>query len=424
LVEVINGYVPLGALFIAIAASQSPPLSIVALAAMAYQIWRIKKKELRITPLVIVLALTTIGLLFLPYAFYWVNFGKPSLIIGSHAGLGNFSTGKLFDLFLDPNFGMIIYVPLLFIALVILLVRFDWKAIWGTVLLVAAGFVCATQVNWNSGMMFIHRYAVWLLPILIIATLGYFNRLRLKQFIWHVAVWLCIGLFIIIPCFLNYDGSNYLKFGPVAKVVLSVAPSLYNPPFEVFAERTLNQEVLFYGEIPMGVCSSSRLRKELVINEEGQMEYINGSLLLAPSLNLRSFFSFRSGSDVARLSDGLGSFGTGWYYLETDAQGKKWRWTNEDAKFDFILSSEQTMAQIQMEVASFKIPRLCIITVNGEQCFEGTVTTSGRAIQFTSKVVSGINHIEILSPQGAESPGGPDTRKLSFKIMELTINAQ
>jgi len=61
----------------------------------------------------------------------------------------------------------------------------------------------------------------------------------------------------------DYDGGNYLKFNFISKEVLIDTPGLYNPPYDVFAERSLGGEVDYYSRLPIILTYDSYPRKIL-----------------------------------------------------------------------------------------------------------------------------------------------------------------
>jgi hypothetical protein len=433
LLELTNGFLPLGTLFIAISATQASPLTVISLAALGYLLWQFKSKRLPLNPLTVSLSLGSILFLILPYAFYWINFGTPSLIAGgsgSFANLQFITFPKIISLFLDLNFGMIVYVPLLLFAIVFLVVKRKPAAIIGCLALVVTAVICTTQENWNCGMEYIHRYAIWLLPILIMSSLAYFTQMKLKSFNIHLAILFVTTGIITFTCLAKHEDGNYLKIGPLTNVVLAVSPSLYNPPPDVFAERVLGGEINYLERLPIAVTApDGTLRKRLALDSSSnKLVYSNGPLRITTDFSLLRMQNAVDDKDIVQGVDGLISFGPGWYTLEDYSQGIKWRWMSESSKFYFEAGSEATLAQIQITVASFGIPRTCAIYVNGKHCFERAVGTSSEQIQFKSAIKAGLNRIDIGSLEGAIIPSdipqlhSSDSRSLSFRIASIRIS--
>jgi hypothetical protein len=430
LIEVVYGNIALGSLLIAISSTQGQPVAIIAGAALVYQFWQFKTKRLPLNPSNIALTLAAAFILILPYAFYWLNFGRFSLIAGgseSAASLQAITFSKIVSLFLDPNFGFIIYVPLLLVALVLLLIKRKPLAIMGLIFLIAFATISATQKNWNSGMTYINRYAIWVMPVLIVATLGYFGQLNPKRLKIFIIVLLVTTGITTSVCLMKQQQGNCDHFGPVARVVLAIAPSIYNPPFEVFAERTMEREGTFSDQLPLELVNSNGLRKSLELDASGNgMVYRNGPFQLTSDFNLKRLFEVNSNSDILNLS-GKASFISGWYPLETNSGGQKWRWTNQNIRFGFQLAAETTSAQIRMSIASFLIPRNCRIYINGKECSNSTISTSVNIINFQAVVKPGMNCLEIMSSKAATKPGNspelknPDNRDLTFAISNIQI---
>jgi hypothetical protein len=430
LIEVFCGNIPLGSLFIALASTQGSPLTIIAGASMVYVLWLFITKRLTLGTTNIVIFITTVIFIILPYSFYLFNFGTPSLIAG---GSGSASTiqaisfSKIASLFFDPNFGLIIYVPLLLVVLVILLVKRNLIAYLGIITMVTFTILCATQYNWNSGMMYINRYAIWIMPVLIIATLSYFDQLILKWFQIFVASLLLTTGIVTSICIVEHDGINWLKFGPMANFIIAVDPSIYNPPFEVFAERFLGKDGALSDKVPLELANSNGLRKSLVFEDSGKrLVYHNGSFQFTADFELMRLLDTNSSNDIIILTDGKGSFISGWYPLETTPSGQKYRWIDQNAKFGFLFDTKGTSAEFQMNIASFSIPRDCLIYINGKESYKGNINTSRNNILFQAEVKSGMNYLEIISLQPADKPSdlklkNPDNRDLTFAISSIQI---
>jgi hypothetical protein len=97
-------------------------------------------------------------------------------------------------------------------------------------------------------MMYINRYTVYMIPIIILITiysLNYYspNKLNIILFIGFIITASSTVYYLV-----NYDTSNCLKFNDVSQIVLVVAPRYYNPPCDVFAERALGGEYMDHSD--------------------------------------------------------------------------------------------------------------------------------------------------------------------------------
>ena len=222
------------ALAFALAALQNPPLLLLAglppLLALLRRRWR--------TVLAAGLC-TAIGLL--PFAFCFAFYGKPSLITSGYSDPKCISLERSFGLIFDLNQGLFPYVPVLLLAALLGCYRSirmgDLKA-W-LVLLAAIGMAVAVQiqVNWNSDCRGMMRYLQWQLPALAwLATAGLGWRGR------SILAGLTVFIQGAILLFDPPSPQSYVEHRPLARWVMTEAPYLYNPEFEIFTERQAHIE--------------------------------------------------------------------------------------------------------------------------------------------------------------------------------------
>jgi len=426
LLDFLNGRYLTGMLMTGIAATQTPTILIVSGAMLIYFLVLMIVKRRKLTWSIRIMLSVSILLMCLPFAFYWIFFGKVSLIADSFADINNISPTKILSLFIDPNFGLIIYTPLLLFSCIFLVFKKKPVAVFGVFLLIGMALISSTQQNWNSGMMYIHRYGIWLLPLLIISSLGFFDRLSQKQLVIFIVLWLSTTGAVTAICLRQSDENNYLEFGPVAKAVIATMPAIYNPPYEVFAERALGQEIPWLDRLPIMVTNNGKMRKELVLNPNtGELSYINGPI----QINISSDFGVSlspSSSDIANLVGGILSWGSGWYPLEQDNQNQVWRWTGPSSKFEFIPTENTGPFEVSIKLRSFSEPRLCTIIVNNVEIFQCVALASLQEFTFSTIFSSGNNYVEIVADSSgmpAETKGfnSKDIRSLSFMFTELDI---
>lgn len=214
----------------------------------------------------------------LPYLFFYWHFHQLSLLSGVAVRMDQISLDKILSLFLDLNFGLIIYIPVLFISLLYLCLKKNKLAIISLILLLCMAFVDSTQVNWNSDMNLLNRYSFWMIPVIIFGLLDLINSIDLQTAKKLFIIYLLTTGFWIIFSF-NKNRNNSVNFSPIAKLVLHVCPALYNPIPEVFAEKTMSKETSFYDKLPLNYYSGTLLRKTLIYDlKEKKYKYINGKL--------------------------------------------------------------------------------------------------------------------------------------------------
>jgi len=251
-----------------VASLQNPPLSILTLYIIIYG-W--KATGLRLRELSLLSVSASISLI--PYIFYYLNYHTLSLIVSSGASnISYISVDKIFSLFFDLNFGMLPYIPLLMLLSLLMLI-FSIKrknlvilTIW--LILIAMATMCSTAGNWNSGMEYINRYSVWMLPLITLICIYEIPRFSTNSINIYLFTSFLITLLIIGSLLYNYDSGNYVKFNFLSKEVLINTPGLYNPPYEVFAERALGKEIEFVDRLPI-IFTYNGIPRKALTNDEG-----------------------------------------------------------------------------------------------------------------------------------------------------------
>lgn len=224
----------LAAVLAGVAAAQNPPLVFLAFVpagvAAARLDWRSSRR-----------ALAGASIALLPMAFYAWTVGTLSPLTRAHVDLGGVSVARTAGLLLDLDFGLLAYVPVLVLLLPIALVRLARTREPHRLLLlgalVATTLVAETQTNWNSAGMGLHRYAVWMLPMLTWIVLdGWSARGRVLV---ASAVVATSGAVLLVDA---PDETNWLAHRHAAAWAMRAAPTWYHPEFEVFAERSAHAE--------------------------------------------------------------------------------------------------------------------------------------------------------------------------------------
>lgn len=179
-------------------------------------------------------------------AFNLLRFGVPSIIARVATDSSLISPLRLFSLYFDLNQGMLVAIPML--ALMVLLWGWAGRSsaqrlrqlsvlVLCALLTVALALPALSVHNWNSGANGVMRYAFWCaMPFLLALLL----RLR-EESHWPRVL---VGLLLVGQAGAMSQASSYshVSFSPQARYVMRVAPGLYNPEPEIFAERLMGQE--------------------------------------------------------------------------------------------------------------------------------------------------------------------------------------
>ncbi|MEI2395818.1 hypothetical protein [Paenibacillus phytohabitans] len=412
-------------LFISLASLQNPAISVIALSLLLYELFQMKfrifnNKKIFIDFLVLGM-ISSINII--PYIFYYVYFGKFSLISSTgFSSLDLISFNKVWSLFFDLNFGLVIYVPVLLFLFLYACIKLEKLALITFIILIMISLVNATQLNWNSGMMYINRYAVWYIPLLILGLLPLVRNLSNKgKVILAISYLLTTGL--VTGYFLKQgDFGNYTKFGPVAKWVINNVPVLYNPNPEIFIERAEGQDGIKNISLPITVLNSKGdIRKILSAVKGDNAQYKNSAIKMAVQNDIFIEENYTGGEDIF-LTDSIAAFGKGWYPLEKANGSMNFRWINSQAVL-FLWGIEEL--QISFDIMSFNKSRNVSIFVNDKLLFKGDIVPDkDTKVDFTT-TLKGYNIIKIISNGGSNRPSdfgdSPDNRDLSFNIKNFKV---
>jgi hypothetical protein len=411
-------------ILISIASLQNPAIAIIPMGIIVYHLFKERKLDRQLFYLCVSSSITVI-----PYLFYYIHYKKFSLItsVGA-ASLHDISINKVSSLFFDLNFGMIVFIPLLVGVMIWNILKRDKATLlWGLCLLLMAA-ICSTQNNWNPGMMYINRYTVWMIPIVVMTTLHFFSDKKWTEFIVYLSLFVLTTGSVLIYCLLKYDESQYLRFSPLAKYVISVAPALYNPPSEVFVERALGAEVnLKAKQVPLVIVANESGIRKAYDNKGSDLEgYLNGKVNLTLSNNIFVLKDLNQNQDIFTEKQ-FGGFLSGWYGLEQSQDAKaRWRWTNNVAELVFN-SNENKSKNIEMNIEAFLKVRDCVVFINGNQVYAGDIGTHPQKINFMASLNEGMNKLRIVSaatstvPKDIKELNSGDSRPLSFMISSLSM---
>ncbi|MDD1729602.1 MAG: hypothetical protein LUQ50_11105 [Methanospirillum sp.] len=258
-----------------LASLQNPPIAVLT-GILVILGWRDHSYKLK--NLLYLLLISSISSAPYLYSFYTFHTSNPQMYIGA-ASLAFISWDRIAGLFIDLNSGMLPYIPvILFISVMMvpysLCIRHDSRIaiIWGITLGLA--IASTTTLNWNCGIMYIFRYAVWILPLLMVipALLSEYTTHYLVTFLLVIAL-ISTGL-ITTGCLLDHRGDNYLTFNKFSKEVMVIYPGLYDPNYEIFGERVIYDESSFENAFPMMVTNGQDIRK--ILTNEQNLDLLRG----------------------------------------------------------------------------------------------------------------------------------------------------
>lgn len=240
----------------ALAAMQNPPL-LLFVAALWLRAWLPALPSARQRPREALkrIALATLAAIpaTLPPLFYLWTLGVPSPLARTSTDLGLLSAARALELFFDPNIGMLGYLPvtvLLFLmgSLLQLLRRSTApRAAERLALLFLMALACTITHNWNGGSAGPSRYTVWLLPFVLMAVAELVDAWRAGGPALRRLAPIAASLAVAAQAFAFFargglvQPEDSLDHSSAARLVLRVAPSLYNPTPHIFVTRTLHR---------------------------------------------------------------------------------------------------------------------------------------------------------------------------------------
>lgn len=180
LIDYYNKRVKSAVFFTALASVQNPAAALVPFLIMIGELIRLIK-DFSKTKLYNFIVTGIISLIvFIPFIFYYYYFGTFSLIGKYATDLHTISLAKILSLFFDLNFGLIIYVPVIFGLIIYSVIKRNIYAIISLITVVLFAVIDSAQLNWNPGIMLIHRYSYWMIPVLLFGCLYSFKYIKDK----------------------------------------------------------------------------------------------------------------------------------------------------------------------------------------------------------------------------------------------------
>lgn len=382
--------------------------------------------------------LTSISIVsIIPYIFYYAHYNTLNLIVHlGWADVSYISLDKVLSLFFDFNFGLFSYVPLLLLVSILLLMSgianrdFHTTSLWVTLFLMAVLF--STQYLWNCGMMYIHRYAILMCPIMIMIVI--YNMPRHPRMTSKLLLLLSIfsTMAIVTPLLYEYDLDNHHKFNDLSTAVLIYAPSLYAPLPEVFGMRATGEDQ-YLKYIPIIYRYDGRTRKILADNKS--LDYIKNLEALSDALPLSDdailyelgYINYdiiaprtidKSKIKIYTIKSPLQNSELYPLTIKTirdpsinriQSHIESWDgfhtvWISNEAYIDFF-SEEDGIAELNFNVVSFRRPRNLEIYDSKDRLVKNvTVPTSFKDMRISIPFENGFNSIRFFVPDGCESP--------------------
>ncbi|OON63242.1 hypothetical protein B0920_07530 [Massilia sp. KIM] len=191
-----------------------------------------------------------IALAALPWAYNQRVFGTPSIIGKYFTDRALVTPERMFSFLFDLNQGLFVGFPALLAigAVVLASVPAQRRAAWSAHFLIAflltlgMAAPALSATNWNSGAVFVSRYAYWgAMPMLAVGIAGLAAAPRARRAALALAL-----LLQLLAAWQVWQGGapTYLAHSRLAQWVLDHAPRFYNPDPEIFLKRSARRELL------------------------------------------------------------------------------------------------------------------------------------------------------------------------------------
>ncbi|MFD0676201.1 MULTISPECIES: hypothetical protein [unclassified Paenibacillus] len=397
----------------AIASFQNPAIAIItAYFGLKEIIKSIKLKKVQINFLWTFFSCSSV---LFPYLWFYWHYSVFSLI-GEKATNG-ISLDRALNLLFDLNMGLFLYIPLLLLVLMFLVYKKDIQAINFIVLIFLVALVCSAQVNWNSAMAYINRYAVWMIPLAIVGSLSFITKLSRQRLIIFLVAFIFSTGSITVYCIATYKQFNYMLFSSVAKFVMAKTPALYNPPDELFIERIIGEEIGPNDAkkyLPIGVSNESGIRKILTV-EDGKIKYQNGRVVLSGQNFVHSLGTSTANNSIFKFS-GMQFFDSGWTGMELNKE--LFRWSKQQSNTYFSTGKKEKV-YITLDIASYRKNRDCEIRLNDQLVFKDVIPIDHRKVRFEADLYM-FNKLTIIAND--DNNGGDLDIRFNVKNIELAKN--
>jgi len=418
----------LAVFFSSIASLQNPPIAVLAIC-LVFLGWSSHSYKLK--SLICLIGISSISLLPYIYSFYYFHTTNPQMYIGA-ASFSFISWERILGIFIDLNSGIIVYLPLILIISILLapyslVIQHDFRFLFIWIITLFLALASTTTINWNCGMMYIFRYAVWIIPLLIlmVALITEYSSNYVVSLILLIALVSTGG--ITVGCLMDHRGDNYLTFNQLSKSVMVVCPNLYSPDYEIFGERSLYTEYPYEGSLPIFVTYNNNIRKVLADNNsllllqnvnattmfnkindsfQNRNGYINGYLDLSSfPVNLNNVHVFAKNTfrpDIFDSSIQFVDYTTGWSQLKNE-NGKIIRWMENNGTFA-VLSPNDEEVKLVFQGRSNSQNQTLNIIINGKN--QGDIIVTPEDSNYTQEISieKGLNIIQFNIPFNNKMP--------------------
>ncbi len=226
------------------------------------------------------------GFLYLP-AFYpiittYLRFGVINRV-AAVAMENKYLLHKALDYLFDPNLGIFPYEPIILTAFIILIIlgikKHSKDAILNLSGVIGILFIISHQTQINSGMQEIMRYCIWIIPVMIFyVVLHWHPTAKWRNGLITATILESLFTAAIISYCVWFGGAySYCEFANWTKVLIDVAPQIYNPTHGIFYSRASGIEAYHY-PVPVIYENEQGYVRKILLSKEAYASFFDDSL--------------------------------------------------------------------------------------------------------------------------------------------------
>lgn len=192
---------------------------------------------------------------------------------------------KAIDYLFDPNLGILPYEPIILAAFIILIILEIKKTCQDAILnllgVLGILFIVSHQVQINSGMQEIMRYCVWIIPVMIFYVVLHWHPTgKRKNGLVTATVLEAIFTTAIVSYCVWFGGAySACQFADWTKVLIDIAPQIYNPTHGIFYSRASGVES-YHWSIPIVYKNEHGYVRKILVSKEAENVFYDDDYFL------------------------------------------------------------------------------------------------------------------------------------------------
>jgi len=390
----------------------------------------------------------------LPVILTFFRFGTVSLV-ADVARESKYLIKKALDYIFDLNLGIFPYEPIILLLFIIMIViglkRYTCDSLLNLLGIGGIFYIISNQLQINSGMQFIMRYNVWIIPMMIFFVILNWEKIwKTEKGLSIVGISECI-ITAVITMYITFGGGYFTcnQFSPWAKWVMNIAPGLYNPTHGIFYSRVTGQES-YYSAQPIIYTNNNGHVRKILLSAQAEQIFYSDSWLLTDDVgntvdkkSLRKVFvdegdyayinlkgnyyhanNYSLGDVIHFYSD---EFNADKYVITGLSHKEDWgTWTDGDSLVMLMrLKTESPIINCYIDIAStFYQPQRVFVLINDNKVYD-TVVEGDQDISFSFENPGvEILKITLLLPDSispSKVMGSIDGRNLGIGLLSMTL---